>query len=164
MDYFSGLSTVAEIKKEYRRLALLNHPDIGGDTRTMQIINEQYHNVLKSCDGQTSIGSDKKQHTYRYNYDIEQELVDKIRELLALQMNDVYIELIGTWVWITGSTKQYKEKLKELKCQWHSKRGAWYFRRFTYRRRYSNKSFEELRYMYGTQDARDFEETSLVVA
>ena len=37
--FFDQLSTVAQIKTEYRRLCFLHHPDIGGDTATMQQVN-----------------------------------------------------------------------------------------------------------------------------
>ena len=36
-----------EIKNEYRRLAKLHHPDLGGDTATMQEINLQYESALR---------------------------------------------------------------------------------------------------------------------
>ncbi len=68
--YFDHLHTVADIKQEYRRLALLHHPDRpGGDTATMQAINAQYHAALERCDGQTATGSDGNDHTYTYNAD-----------------------------------------------------------------------------------------------
>ena len=40
--YFDHLHTLAAIKAEYKQLVKLNHPDVGGDTATMQDINGQY--------------------------------------------------------------------------------------------------------------------------
>ena len=98
MTYFDHLHTVADIKQEYRRLALLHHPDRpGGDTATMQAINAQYHAALERCDGQTSTGSDGNDHTYTYNADTEAAIMAKIAELIAAgvpRVADVYI--IGT--------------------------------------------------------------------
>lgn len=34
--YFNNCRTLDELKKEYRRLTMLHHPDRGGDTATMQ--------------------------------------------------------------------------------------------------------------------------------
>ena len=50
MTYFTNIHTLDELKKEYRRLAFVNHPDRGGDVETMQAINAEYetlHEILK---------------------------------------------------------------------------------------------------------------------
>jgi len=47
MKYFT-VDTVAEIKKAYRKLCSLHHPDKGGRVETMQDINAQYHAKLKA--------------------------------------------------------------------------------------------------------------------
>ena len=42
MKYFTGINDLTALKAEYKRLALANHPDRGGDTATMQAINAEY--------------------------------------------------------------------------------------------------------------------------
>lgn len=42
MKYFANCTTLDELKKEYRRLAMANHPDRGGDEATMKAINAEY--------------------------------------------------------------------------------------------------------------------------
>lgn len=42
MKYFANCNTLDELKKEFRRLAMIHHPDHGGDTATMQAINGEY--------------------------------------------------------------------------------------------------------------------------
>ena len=44
--YFDHLNRLQEIKKEYHRLTKENHPDVGGDTATMQEINKQYKEAV----------------------------------------------------------------------------------------------------------------------
>lgn len=46
MKYFTEVHTLDELKKEFRRLAMLNHPDVGGDTATMQEINAEYDRLF----------------------------------------------------------------------------------------------------------------------
>lgn len=46
MKYFTICKTLDELKKEYRRLAMIHHPDVGGDTATMQAINAEYDAVF----------------------------------------------------------------------------------------------------------------------
>ena len=156
MAYFTNTHTVGQAKSLYRQLAKENHPDLHGTeaTEVMQQINDEYHDLLKSLDGSTSVGSDGKQHTYRYNRDVEQAIMDKIMELLALNLPDIEIELIGTWVWVSGDTKPVKDKLGKdgAGLRWHSKRERWYWHGATYRRRYNkDASFSDLRRMYGSR-------------
>lgn len=42
MKYFKNISSVNELRKEYRILAIKNHPDKGGDTEIMQNINAEF--------------------------------------------------------------------------------------------------------------------------
>ena len=42
MRYFNNCNTLDELKKEYRRLAMIHHPDRGGDLETMKTINAEY--------------------------------------------------------------------------------------------------------------------------
>lgn len=51
MKYFAQCKNLEELKKEFRRLAMLHHPDRGGDVETMKAINNEYDMmfpVLKS--------------------------------------------------------------------------------------------------------------------
>ena len=48
MKYFTTCTTLDELKKEFRRLAMLHHPDHGGDTETMKAINAEYDAVFPS--------------------------------------------------------------------------------------------------------------------
>ena len=41
MTYFQNIHSLADLKKEYRRLALEHHPDKGGDTAIMQQVNTE---------------------------------------------------------------------------------------------------------------------------
>lgn len=155
--YFTNCSTVATTKKLYRELCFKFHPDFHQDeveryTEIMKQVNAQYQKALAKFDGETFVGSDKKNHTYYYNQDIEEELAAMLQKLVGLRMVDVTIELIGTWIWVSGDTKPWKEQLKALKLRWHSKRRRWYFRKAQYKRRYSNAKFSELRTMYGATE------------
>lgn len=161
--YFDHLDTVGAVKSEYRTLAKLHHPDRGGSTETMQEVNASYHSRLESLHGQTSMGYDKKRHTYYYDEEKEQEVMDKIAELLGLNLPNIRIELIGTWVWVSGDTNPVKEQLKAAGLIWHGKRKKWYWRRPTFRRKYSGVSMDGLRSAYGCQSFEQETEGALQV-
>ena len=45
MTYFQNIHSLADLKKEYRRLALQHHPDKGGDTAVMQQVNVEFEKL-----------------------------------------------------------------------------------------------------------------------
>ncbi|MDR0469719.1 MAG: hypothetical protein LBH09_07070 [Peptococcaceae bacterium] len=84
------------------------------------------------------------------------ETADQFKDLVSelMKMDNIVIEVIGCFVWLSGNTKPYSEKLKSMKFQWHSKKMAWYLKPDAYtiqsRREYS---MEEIRSMYGSSGA-----------
>lgn len=145
-DFFNGLQDVAKIKAHYRELARQYHPDLGGCEETMKIINCQYHAKLKDQSGKEFDG-----HKYNYNNKIEQEIMDKISELLKIA--NLQIDLIGLWIWVRGDTKPHKETLKSLGCYWHSVRKCWYWKPKGFSRTRSNPgSLDDLAKKYGVKE------------
>ena len=149
---FNHCKTPAETKQYYKKQAFKLHPDKGGSHDAFVEMQSHYLNRLKQLDGQESTGFDNKTHKYYYNENVETELMEKITELLNLKTNDLEIELCGTWLWISGNTKAYKDKLKALSLKWHSRRVKWYFHTKTNRkRRMSKMSFDQIRFAYGSK-------------
>lgn len=159
MNWFQGLYTVEAVKSLYRKLAKQYHPDLGGDLETMKQVNLAYHAKLESLNGAQTKGNDGRQHTYKYDSDLEQEIIEKISELLKL--DGLEISLVGTWIWISGETKRWKDTLKTqrdeagnkiggLDCIWHSKHKMWYWRRDDQRcHRNSKGDFADIAAKYG---------------
>ena len=133
--YFLNLTTVFEIKKKFRELAMQHHPDLGGDNETMRIILEQYHEALAGVDGQSSFDEQGTEHTYHYNEANEAAIAEKIQQLLSLRMKNVEVALVGTWIWVSGDTKPHSKKLGRKKdadgnpvglgLSWHGKKKMW---------------------------------------
>jgi len=141
--------TLEELKAQYRKLAMEHHPDKGGDTEEMKAINAEYDalftllkDVHKTKDGETYTARQPTAETSEYF----KALIDEL-----MRMDDIVIEVIGCFVWVTGNTKPYREQLRALRFQWHSKKIAWYLKPEDYRKK-SRKDYdlEEIRHMYGT--------------
>lgn len=54
-----------------------------------------------------------------------QELMNKIVQLK--QLPDLVVDLMGSWLWVSGETKKNKEELKKLGCRWSKSKGSWYW-------------------------------------
>jgi hypothetical protein len=64
--------------------------------------------------------------------------------------------LIGTWIWITGETRQHKETLKKLECKFSGEKQCWYWHTGTYRRRSRHGgNFAGMAWKYGYQQFDD---------
>ncbi len=161
MNYFITFTSIDQIKLEYRRLVWIYHPDRGGDTSEMQKINSQYQDALARCDGQTTKGTDGKNHTYTYNQDIEQAIMDKIAEIISLKLDGIEVWLIGTWIWIDGDTRPHRKTLKAAKCKWHSKRKKWYWHNGPKYRRGSKADFASLAATYGAKHFKNDLESAI---
>ena len=150
--YFNNPKTLEDLKKQYRELAFEHHPDRGGSNEVMKIINREYDELFKilkdvhrTKDGETYTAKQETGET-------SEQFKDIINELM--KMDYIIIEIIGCFVWVTGNTKTYKDKLKELRFNWHSKKFAWYLKPEDYKKR-SHKDYDldEIREMYGTNGA-----------
>lgn len=122
MKYFEGLTEENAIKTRYKELAKKHHPDLGGSKATMQEINSQYEKVLTG----------HYQRAGKSITEIEELLAqsevlrNKLNEILGIE--ELNVELCGSWIWVTGNTKTYKEKLKDARFMWSQSKLAWYWR------------------------------------
>lgn len=158
--YFTAIIKVNQIKSEYHRLALLHHPDRGGDTATMQQINAEYQEALVQYDGQISKGFNGKNYTYTYNVEVEQAIMDKIAEILSHKLIGTKLELIGTWIWVGGETFQHKDILgKELKMNFSRRHKKWSWHNGPKYRRRNKLSYDEIQTAYGSKKYETQEET-----
>ena len=145
MKYFEKLHTLAEIKREYHRLTKLHHPDVGGDTATMQEINRQYKEAVEWI-ARHGEGRDRQ--------DAAREVPEEYAAAVAAVVNldGIELELVGTWIWATGNTRVHKDALKAAGYRWASKKLAWYWRpEEEAAARGSRKSLEEIREKYGSE-------------
>jgi curved DNA-binding protein CbpA len=146
--YFDNPRTLEELKKQYHKLAMLHHPDRGGNVAVMQEINEIYSKLfesLKNChaDKEGKIYTAREETTETPN-----EFVDIINVLLRCE--GLIIEIIGCFIWLTGNTYEHKTVIKELGFYWSHNKKAWYLSPEGYRKK-SKKQYEldEIRDKFG---------------
>jgi len=155
MGYFKPIpETLDELKSAYRKLAMQHHPDVGGDGETMKAIINEYEALFNRV---KSFHRNKDGKIYeKETNETPEEFRDIIEALFKIKMADVDIELIGSFIWLTGNTKPYKEEIKALKFRWSQNKTAWYLPPEGYRRR-SRKHYdlEEIRTMFDSEIIRE---------
>ncbi len=149
-NYFTPTpKTLEELKKQYRKLVFMHHPDKNGDAEKMKAVNNEYDKLFKILKDVHQTKDGKTYTAKQTSAETADQFKDLINELM--KMDDIEIEIIGCFVWVTGNTRAYKDKLKELKFQWHSKKTAWFLKPENYRcKSRKNYEFDEIREMYGT--------------
>ena len=145
-NYFENVKTLNDLKAEYRRLAMANHPDLGGSTAVMQEINAAYDRLFAELKDAHNAAADEEHQT--------NEMPNEFRDIITalLRMDGLKIELCGCWLWITGNTRAHKDELKALGCHWSQQKAAWsWHHRDPGARWYRGKrTMQEIRRKYGT--------------
>lgn len=158
MSFFMNVKTVEELKRQFRHLVKKYHPDMGGNAEDMKRINFEYEQLLRRVgnihetkDG--NVWEDNKGPTDRFTCDIG-DLDDGFREVIieVMKMTGIEILLVGSWVWLEGNTRPWKDALKKIGYKWSAQRQKWYWHKADYKRRHASKaSFDEICAYYGVQ-------------
>ncbi|MCT7484292.1 J domain-containing protein [Aliarcobacter cryaerophilus] len=143
---FQGIEGINEAKKIYKTLAKKLHPDIGGSEEEFKLLNEIYNHLIEN----------KIYFSNSSKIDIE---LEKIISLI-LHFENINIELIGSWVWVSGDTKEIKEKLKEIGFKWASKKKMWYYGEMKAKNP-NPKSMEEIKAKYGSETLKSNEKKKI---
>ena len=160
MKHFTNCKTAEELKKEYRKLAKQLHPDLGGDTEEFKIMQNEYEIMWERF---KNIHTNSNGETYtKETTETPQEFINIINVLTSL--TDIYIEICGSWLWITGNTKEHKEILKNLKFRYAHKKQAWYYHTEPYRKKSKRElTLDEIRDMFGSEKYQSKQEKELAL-
>ena len=145
--WFTNVTTIEELRKQYRELLKKYHPDNeNGSVEVTQEINAEYDLVF-------SILS-KEEHSDSQTY--SQEENERFKTILnAIIGYNITIEVIGSWIWCFNCYA-YKDQLKSLGFTWCCKKKAWVFHDGEYHRHHKKEiPLNDIRAKYGSQTVRN---------
>ena len=147
---FQNVEGINEAKKIYKQLAKKLHPDmVGGDEESFKLLNAIYTDLIEH----------KIYFSNDFKIDVELEKVIS----LILHFENITIELVGSWVWVSGDTKEIKEKLKELGFKWASKKKMWFYGEMK-KRNHKEQSLEDIKAKYGSETLKEVNKNKKQIA
>ena len=147
MKYFTNCTTLDELKKEYRKLAMIHHPDHGGNPEIMKAINSEYKRTFETLKNQHNSTAED----FRKTTEAPEEFINIINTLIKFP--GIIVELCGSWLWISGDTLPIKDQLKAAGCRWSSSKKMWYWHHPEEgaRRTKGKSTMTDIRNKYGSQ-------------
>ena len=156
LSFLHSCTTIDQLKQTYKTLAKQHHPDKGGNLEDMQQLNAEYdfvHARLLKGMGLSDEETNKE-------FDLGQTYKDKIQALIII--DGILIEVAGTWIWVTGDTRNAKEILKENGFFWAKNKLAWFWRPEGQKSANRNPlSLAEIRNKYGSTIINPSSRTSI---
>jgi len=138
-EKFENVVNLDEAKKVYKELAKKLHPDAGGSNEEFKLLGIIYRSIIEN---KIFFSNDVK-------IDIHLEkIISKI-----LHFENITIEVVGSWIWVSGDTINIKETLKELGFKWAKQKKMWYFGE-SKKRCTKPKSMDYIKSKYGCQTVR----------
>lgn len=83
----------------------------------------------------------------------ESEISEIYRDIIdsLITIPGILIELVGSWIWISGNTYPVKEEIKAAGFKFHGKKRMWFWHPGEYRKYNNNElGMDEIRERYGT--------------
>ena len=148
--------TEAGLKTAYRAACLKHHPDKGRTLEIMKLVNTA-HDFLK-CE---SWWTGEQARTAQKQTPLTETILAMINKIKTIP--GIKIEVIGSWLWVSGNTYDYKTILRDLKMKFSGNKKAWYYHEDVYRKRGKRKfSMNDIRALHGSEEIKTEDNKSLV--
>lgn len=153
LNQFKSKNNLEDLKKEYRKLLLKNHPDKGGSKEETQLINvayEEAYRYVEAKEKNINFGEDRSEEFKKATDEDIKKFIEIFNELM--KMDGIEIDIVGSWIWLGGNTYSYKEDIKKLSFRYSRKHKKWYYFHDienSMKRRGSKKTYKEITKEYG---------------
>lgn len=165
MTYFKNCRCIEDVKETFRDLAKKLHPDCGGDAEEFKKMMAEYtvvfnrlKNVHRTGEKKTEQNAEQKTEQ-RTDYSAE-EFADIINKVIF--MDGVEIEIVGTWIWLSGNTYNYKDEIKAAGFFWSSKHKKWYYNGSKKKsKKHSKLTYEQVKDIHGCKTVKTAQQARL---
>lgn len=154
MTYFKTVTTLEELRRQYKELLKKYHPDnANGSTEATQQINAEYDKLFKLLkdrhEGKTSDSDKTTFDQMKYDFSADAKLREVLQKIISFSGID--IDVVGCYIWVDGNTYPYREELKANGFRWSRQRKKWYWHDGEYRKRGNkNLSYEDIQRKFGS--------------
>lgn len=157
---FENIYNFTDLRKAYHAASRKAHPDMGGSTEAMQQVNADYEKATKRIErtgerfNETAEQKAEREKAAEWQHQTTAADMAEYAEILQklFSLDGLEIELCGSWLWISGNTRQYKDILKEWGCKWSKNKNAWYWYAGEYHRHGKRRfTMDEIRDMHGSE-------------
>jgi len=149
--YFKNVGTLEELRKQYKKFARIFHPDCGGNAEDFKAMTAEYESLFKKLEHDSFFtdfeGSEKTER--KYNATEDKELREALNKIIF--MAGIEIEIIGSWIWVSGNTFPIKDALKSAGYKFAGNKKMWYWHSGEYHKKSHRKmSIDAIRDTFGS--------------
>ena len=152
MSFFNldKINDLDELKAEYFKLAKKYHPDVeGGNTAKFQELQNEYESLTDSWLKNKKFTKSEATNEIK----LDQQYTEVINQLANIE--GIKVEIIGTWIWVSGNTFPIKEVLKSMKFVFAPVKKMWYINTTGEKiRSKGDQTIEQIRNKYGSMDIK----------
>ena len=146
-NYFTDCKDIEQAKKIFRELCFKLHPDKTkkNTNREFAEMHSQFEDFIKNFRFYTD-------RTGKQSQNMQDSINDMLKDIIQqiIYFDNCKIEIIGSWIWISGGTYTYKTQLKELKFWFSKNKKAWYYNGSKSKRKIKGRyTLEQIRNMHG---------------
>lgn len=139
-----SLTDIDSLKKMYFKLAKRYHPDAGGTKEEFQRLQKEYEGLFKVI----MSGSNLSATDIKTEIELDENLRKAVDAIIGIQ--GINVELVGKWIWVSGSTYPIRNELKMAGFQFAPVKKMWYYKGIESAGR-GKLTIDEIRKKYGSQ-------------
>lgn len=139
-----SLTDIDSLKKMYFKLAKRYHPDAGGTKEEFQRLQKEYDGLFKVI----MSGSNLSANDIKTEIELDENLRKAVDAIIGIQ--GINVELVGKWIWVSGSTYPIRNELKMAGFQFAPVKKMWYYKGIESAGR-GKLTIDEIRKKYGSQ-------------